>query len=392
MSNFDFIGNRVFDDRVTAFAPQTPQTIPGDKPFTSVTLDTGAKVQPNGDVHFGFYAPKAGSVEVVFNLPGAKKPLPLTKGQDGVWRGVLSYDPLFCGPKAFTFQVDGADVVSPFCPEFFIYNRTTNYVEIPDPNAPYVLMRDVPHGTVAEEFYWSDAFKAEQRCLIYLPPEYYKGGEFPVLFLQHGNSENETSWIFNGKINHIMDNLIADGKAVPFIVVMNDGMQRAEYEGEMDSGRGLAHSLIENCIPMLEKKYRVRKDKWGRAIAGFSMGSCQSSIIGLEFTDYFGSTGLLSGFMRRVGPGMDTEKSFEINSHLRIMEDKERFTKEVKLFYRSIGSLDHHKVAFDTDDEICAEKGFDKYPNVVRVVAEGYPHDWSAMRVLFYDFAQRLFR
>ena len=279
----DYFGCMVFDDRVTAFAPQTPQTIPGDKPFTSVTLDTGAKVQPNGDVHFGFYAPKAGSVEVVFNLPGAKKPLPLTKGEDGVWRGVLPYDPLFCGPKAFTFQVDGADVVSPFCPEFFIYNRTTNYVEIPDPNAPYVLMRDVPHGTVAEEFYWSDAFKAEQRCLIYLPPEYYKGGEFPVLFLQHGNSENETSWIFNGKINHIMDNLIADGKAVPFIVVMNDGMQRAEYEGEMDSGRGLAHSLIENCIPMLEKKYRVRKDKWGRAIAGFSMGSCQSSIIGLEF-------------------------------------------------------------------------------------------------------------
>ena len=142
MANFDFINNRTFDDRVTAFAPQTPQMIPGDRPFTSVALDTGAKVQPNGDVQFAFYAPKAENVIVVFNLPGAKEPLPLEKGADGIWRGVLPYDPLFCGPKAFTFVVDGAEVISPFCPEFFIYNRTTNYVEIPDPNAPYVLMRD----------------------------------------------------------------------------------------------------------------------------------------------------------------------------------------------------------------------------------------------------------
>ena len=78
MENFDFIGNRVFDDRFSAFAPQTPQTIPGDKPFETVALDTGAKVQPNGDVHFGFYAPNARSVEVSFGLNPNE---PLKKGQ-----------------------------------------------------------------------------------------------------------------------------------------------------------------------------------------------------------------------------------------------------------------------------------------------------------------------
>lgn len=385
MENFDFIGNRVYDDRFSAFAPQDPQVVSGRK------LDTGAQVQPNGDVKFGFYAPNAGCVEVSFGLnPNA--PLKMEKGEDGVWRALLKYDPLFCGPKAFVFLIDGAEAVSPYCSQYYSHGKAINYVEIPDPNAPFVLMRDVPHGTVASEFYWSDPFRAEQRCFIYLPPEYYKGGEYPVLYLQHGAGENETSWIYDGRVNHIMDNLIAQGKIRPFIVVMNDGMQRAEYETQMDSGRGLARSLIENCIPMIERKYRVISDKWHRGIAGFSMGSVQASIIGLENTDVFAYTGLLSGFMRRVGPGMDTEKSFEINDHLRIMEDRERFEKEVALYYRGIGSMDRHYEAFRVDDEICEEKGFSAYPNVVRNVVEGYPHDWAVLRILYHDFAQRLFR
>ena len=390
MANFDFIGNRTFDERFSAFAPQSPQELPGERPFEPILIDTGVKVQPNGDVHFGFYAPDAASVEVWFGLTNAQ--LPLEKDAEGIWRGVLKYDPLFCGPKAFMFVLDGTKVLSPYCPLYYSHGTPINYVEIPDPNTPFVLMRDVPHGTLAAEFYWSDSFQAEQKCYIYLPPEYYKGGEYPVLYLQHGAGENETSWIYNGRVNHIMDNLIADGKIEPFIVVMNDGMQRAAYETTMDSGRGLARSLIESCIPMIERKYRVISDKWHRGVAGFSMGSVQASIIGLENTDVFGYIGLLSGFMRKVGPVLDTERSFDVNSHLRIMEDKERFEKEVALYYRGIGSADRHIQAFRIDDEICDEKGFSAYPNVVRNMVEGYPHDWAVLRILYYDFAQRLFR
>ncbi|MBR6115060.1 MAG: hypothetical protein IKQ10_07715 [Oscillospiraceae bacterium] len=391
MENFAFIGNRVFDDTISAFAPQEPQALPGADPFAPVPLDTGARVQPNGDVHFGFYAPDAASVEVSFGLI-PETPLKMEKDGRGIWRAVLPYDPLFCGPKAFVFLIDGAEAVSPYCPLYYSHGKAINYVEIPDPNAPFVLMRDVPHGTVAAEYYWSDAFRAEQRCLIYLPPEYYRGGEYPVLYLQHGAGENETSWIFNGKVNHIMDNLIADGKIEPFIVVMNDGMQRAEGETLMNSGSGLARSLIESCIPMIERKYRVVADKRHRGIAGFSMGSCQASVIGLENTDVFAYIGLLSGFMRRVGPGLDTERSFEVNDHLRILEDRERFTREVALYYRGIGSMDRHIEPFRIDDEICIEKGFSAYPNIVRRVVEGYPHDWAVLRILYHDFAQRLFR
>ena len=387
---FDFISNPVFRDRVTAYAPQAPQAIQTASGETRI-LPPGAQVFENGDVTITYYAPGAKEVSVVFGIFG-NAPKPMTKDEDGVWTLHIPYGEILVGPKAFWFVQDGATTVSPWCPQYYSHSKAVNFVEVPDPAAPFVLMNDVPHGTVASEFYWSDTFRAEQRCYIYLPPEYCDGGEYPVLYLQHGAGENETSWIYDGKVNHIMDNLIADGKIEPFIVVMNDGMQRAEYETQMDSGRGLARSLIENCIPMIQRKYRVLSDKWHRGIAGFSMGSVQASIIGLENTDVFGYVGLLSGFMRRVGPGMDTEKSFEINDHLRIMEDRERFEREVALYYRGIGSNDRHYVAFRVDDEICDEKGFSAYPNVVRHVEEGYPHDWAAMRLLFRDFALRLFR
>lgn len=391
MENFDFINNRVFDDRCTAFAPQTPQMTPGTSMFDFKPLGTGATVRPNGDVEFGFYAPNASLVQISFGLK-PDEPLDMVKEDNGVWKAVLKYDPLFCGPKAFVFLIDGAEAVSPYCSQYYSHGKAINYVEIPDPNAEFILMKDVPHGTVATEYYWSDAFEAFQRCFIYLPPNYYEGGEYPVLYLQHGAGENETSWIYNGKVNHIMDNLIAEGKCVPFIVVMNDGMQRGKNEDRMNAGGSLAKSIIESCMPMIERKYRVKADKWHRGIAGFSMGSMQSCIIGLENTDTFAYIGLLSGFMRRVGPGTDLDKSFEINKHLKVMENKEKFIDDVKLFYRGIGSKDAHVDAFLTDDEVCEEHGFSAYPNVVRRVVEGYPHDWAVLRILFHDFAQLIFK
>ena len=391
MKDFDFMGNRVYDDRISAFAPQTPQVKPGATFFAAEPLDTGAKVQENGDVRFGFYAPNAGKVEVSFGLK-PEAPLAMEKGEDGVWRATLAYDPLFVGPKAFIFLIDGAEAVSPYCAQYYSHGKAINYVEIPDPAAPFILMRDVPHGSIAIEYYWSEAFESEQRCYIYLPPDYYKGGEYPVLYLQHGAGENETSWIFNGRVNHIMDNLIADGKIEPFIIVMNDGMQRAKNESMMSAGEGLAKSIIESCIPMIERKYRVIADKWHRGLAGFSMGSMQSCVIGLTHPETFAYIGLLSGFMRRVGPGKDLDKSLDFNSHLRVMQNKEKFLSDVKLFYRGIGSKDSHVDAFLVDDEVCDELGFSQYPNVVRNMIEGYPHDWAVLRILFHDFAQKLFK
>jgi len=390
MAEFDFVNNRVFDDRFSAFAPQAPQFAPGSSMFQPVYLDTGVKVRENGDVDFGFYAPEAQRVAIIFGVR-ASQPLEMTKGEDGVWRVTLPYDPLFCGPKAFEFEVDGARVLSPYCPIYYSHFMAINYVEIPDANAPFVLMRDVPHGSVTTEFYWSDAMETWVRCLVYLPPMYHEGGEYPVLYLQHGAGENETSWVYNGRVSHIMDNLIADGKAEPCIVVMNDGMIRKKDESMMTHGSAFADTLIENCIPMIERKYRVKRDKWHRAIAGFSMGSMQASVIGLTHLDTFAYIGVLSGFMRRLGMGSGMD-ALEHNPHIQVMQDRETFEREIKLYYRAMGSRDFYFESFENDNKMCRELGFDQYQNVVSRVVEGYPHDWAILRILIHDFAQRIFK
>ncbi len=392
MASFDFTDNRVFDDRYSAFAPQSPQALPGGDWLHPVLIDTGIKVHENGDTDFAFYAPNAARVSVVFGVK-ADKPLAMEKDGQGIWRVKLPYDPAFRGPKAFHFDVDGSPVLSQYCPQYYSHSTVVNYVDIPDANAPFVLMRDVPHGSVTYEFYWSDSLSAWQRCLVYTPPGYADGGEYPVLYLQHGGGENETSWVYNGRAAHIMDNLIDGGKITPFVIVMNDGMVRAKGEEMMAAGPGMAfeRTLLENCIPFIESRYRVKKDKWNRAIAGFSMGSMQSSIIGLSNPDKFAYIGLLSGFMRRLGPDQDHDYTIESNPHLAIMRDKERFLSEIKLYYRGIGSEDVHIRAYNTDDKMCAELGFDKYPNILRNVVPGYPHDWAVLRILLHDFAQRIF-
>ena len=390
MEKFDFINNRAFDDRYSAFAPQGRQALPGGDWRNPNFIDTGVKVHENGDVDFGFYAPNAKVVKVVFGIR-AHEPVEMEKDALGVWRTTLKYSPTFCGPKAFHFDVDGAPVLSAYCPHYYSHGTSINYVEIPDANAPFVLMKDVPHGAVTYEFFWSDCLEGWQRCLVYTPPGYEKGGEYPVLYLQHGGGENETSWVYNGKAAHIMDNLISEGKALPMIVVMCDGMVRGKNEQRMSS-QSFADTLLSNCIPFVENKYRTKSDKWNRAIAGFSMGSMQSSIIGLTNPDKFAYLGLLSGFMRRLGPGSNSENLLESNPHLALLEDKERFQSEIKLFYRGIGSDDFHIKAFYEDDEICKERGYDKYPNLVRHVVRDYPHDWSVLRLLLHDFAQRIFK
>lgn len=394
MDTFDFLDNRVFDDRFSAFAPQSPQTLPGQGFFNFTPLDTGAKVQPSGDVRFGFYAPNAQAVSVVFGIK-ADQPLAMEKGENGVWSATLPYDPLFCGPKAFTFQVDGAPMLSPYCPMYYSHSLAINYVEIPDKNTPYILMRDVPHGAVSTEYYWAEALDTWQRCLVYTPPGYEAGGDYPVLYLQHGAGENETSWVYNGRANHILDNLIADGLAVPMLVVMNDGMVRGKNEtgfGGIGGRSAFESTLIDSCIPFIEKKYRVVPDKWHRALAGFSMGSMQACNIGLTNTALFAYIGLLSGFMAMTRDDSEIPTAIQNSPTLRILADKERFTAEIKLFYRGIGSNDAHYESYARDQKICDLGGFDAYPNFVSRVVEGYPHDWAVLRILLHDFAQRLFR
>lgn len=350
-----------------------------------IEIDSGFQVQANGDVIFKIYAPNAGKVEIGIE----RTRLALELRPDGVWQGVFPYDPHCDGSQMVDVIIDGLTVLYPYAPIGWHMGRQRNCVEIPDPGAEYRLLNRVPHGAIVSELYDSKITGRHQRCLIYTPPGYMKGsGTYPVLYLQHGATENETCWVYEGKVGLIMDNLLAEGKCEPFIIVMNNGEVRDPKNPDpraMDDT--FERMLLEDCIPYIEANYRVRTDKWSRAMAGLSMGSMQTSKIGLTHPELFCALGIFSGFMRFGG-----DHARQTDDHLEIIFDNKRFLKEYRLFFRSVGECDDNMMdAFEVDEGYVERSGIGKLPNYV---CKKYPlrqHEWGAWYRAFHDFAPLLF-
>src|SRR5262249_28713058 len=170
--------------------------------------------------------------------------------------------------------------------------------------------RDVPHGTVTIHWYDSKASGSRRRVHIYTPPGYGKDLEkkYPVLYLLHGSGDNDSHWMHIGRANVIADNLIADGKAVPMLIVMPDGHVIERPAGPVDDKKrqeirhAFERDLLESGVPVVEANYRVRTDAASRAIAGLSMGSAQSLMVVLGHTDKFAWLGAFSGAISREDP------------------------------------------------------------------------------------------
>lgn len=301
-----------------------------------------------------------------------------------------------------TVFLNGIETISPYFPIYTLDNKPANYVEI-GPLPSYLQCRNVPHGDVRHEIYYSEVMQRMEAALVYTPPYYDKSGEdYPVLYLQHGNGENERSWVWNGKINFLMDNLIAEGKAVPMLIVMANGMvilekgrgAWAEVKGTGESdgdshGTGtyslqkamFERQILEDIIPFIEKKYRTKKDRDHRAMAGLSMGSKQTSITVMKHLDQFAWAGLFSGFM-------DDFLDDYHNDHLRqLLQEKERFNQEMHLFFRSIGTEDEGFHYFQENDRFCEEHGIRTY----RKLYQG-GHNWNVWRQCSCDFLQMVFQ
>ncbi len=393
----EMLENRTYTNTPTQMEPLNPQTIlpagiadPREARKLAKQVKTGALVQENGDIIFRMIAPEAKTVSV--DLPTANIHVDLEKKEDGIWEATLPYT--VCGPKATEWKVDGNYVLHPWGNIYFSYSHPVNYVDIPDPSLPEVLIKDVPHGSVRHEYYYSEATGQYEQAVVYTPAGYDNSTEeYPVLYLQHGAGEGATSWVWDGKANFILDNLIAEGKAKPFIVVMNNGMTRTKKDEDPANGRfaGFTDMLLLDCMPFIEKKFRVRKDKWGRAMAGLSMGSMQTSLIGMTHPELFGYLGLFSGFMRGAGMGASTE--IADNPHLAIIQDAGKFMEEFKVFFRGVGQDDPLKKAFIEDDGICEKYAIDpaNNPNHTRIIYPGV-HDWNVWRMCLRDFAQLIFK
>lgn len=393
----ELLANRIFDysELNFDFTPRGKNE--------ELTFDPDAEksyvLQPNGDYILKFYAPEAKEIKVVpwFGdptpdgyAPWRDKPLCAEKGEGGVHTLLLPFDERKTGPRNLDIYVDGTFVVWPYLPVYWSGGKIWNYLEVPDNDMAFSYIYDVPHGSVSHEFYYSKETKRHERCLVYTPPGYEKGDEsYPVLYLQHGGTENETVWTSCGRVNFIMDNLIAEGGCVPFIIVMNNGMLRYDTlpaPNYVDDC--FENMLINDCIPFIEAKYRVKRDKWSRAIAGLSMGSMQTNDIGFKHPDIFGNMGSFTSTMYHTDFFTTYERPWP-----KVMANPEQFMKDYKVFFCSATPQEDHIPLFNKDAEIMREAGIEGHmPGYRRVLHDGRFIRWCSWRMGLREFATMLFR
>jgi len=249
-------------------------------------------------------------------------PVDMAKGADGAW--TVTIPPAVPGFHYYWFVVDGLQVNDPSSETFFGYGRPTSGIEIPTPGEDFYFPKDMPHGQVRMTWYLSKTTGAWRRAMVYTPPEYDLNTRtrYPVLYLQHGSGEDETGWTKQGFANFILDNLFAQKKAKPMIVVMERGY--ATRPGESPAGRGggqtagrgapspsaFENVIINDLIPMIDRTFRTLPGRDNRAMAGLSMGGMQTFQITLNNLDKFAYIGGFSG----AGGGMGRGAAFDVKT------------------------------------------------------------------------------
>ena len=298
----------------------------------------------------------------------------MTKDENGVWTGTS--EPQDEGFHYYQLNIDGASVPDPNSLYYYGASRWGSGIEIPSADQDFWQVKNVPQGSMSEVFYWSTYTEKMRRCHVYLPAEYFTNPtkKFPVLYLQHGMGENEYGWAEQGHTAQILDNLIAEGKAVPCIIVMDNGLN-ARRPGEQGGfggfSEGFKNVLFNDIIPMVESRYRVIADPQHRAYAGLSMGGMQAREITLNNPDKFAYVGSFSSGAWNV----DQVKA------------SEGFAKNVKVLFMSGGGKENMGCV-EAAKNIKEQLGM----NAVGYESPGTAHEWHTWRRSLYQFAQLIFK
>ncbi|MDR2804306.1 MAG: esterase [Dysgonamonadaceae bacterium] len=365
------------------------------------------QINDNQTVTFRLQAPQAIKVEITGDfLPAQKMQTPmgefdapgvaeLKKDAQGVWE-FTTLNALTPELYSYSFIIDGVKVTDPNN-VYMIRDvaSVTSIFIIGGGRADLYKVNNVPHGTVARRWYNSPALNMDRRITVYTPAGYEQSkNEYPVFYLLHGAGGDEEAWIALGRTSQILDNLIAQGKAKPMIVVMtngNAGQQAAPGEASegfikpsfMGATRmdGDFEKAFPDVIKFVESNYRVKTGKANRAIAGLSMGGFHSMHISKQYPDKFDYVGLFSAaIMPREG--VTSEVYQNMDEKLKV-----QFEKKPKLYYIAIGTADF---LFDANTEFRKKLDENKYPYTYYETGEG--HIWKNWRIYLTEFAPMLFR
>ncbi len=376
------------------------------------------EVLPDQRVTFRLSAPAASDVRLNGDWPDGNN-VAMTKGENGVWS--VTVGPLKPEYWTYTFNVDGARTID--ARNANLTRDSSNYLStffIDGPaSAPYKV-NGVPHGTLHAEWYSSASLKITRRLYVYTPAGYSSGAQrYPVLYLLHGGGGDEEQWILMGRAPQILDNLIAQGKAKPMIVVMTNGnanqlaaqtvVPAGPVSGAMaDSPAGpvtasvFPDSLVSDVIPFIDRTYRTIPDRQNRGVAGLSMGGAQTAYAALAYPEKFAWVAAMSGAFA-TWPGARVRTSIPEGVTRSGPGWGERMSLEAvdKLFPKVNGKtttyqLMHISVGLD-DGVVPAVHDFGtwlKSRNIPYVAVEtpGYVHSWPFWRIMLIDVAQRLFQ
>lgn len=253
-------------------------------------------VNSQGYARFRVVAPDAKSVIVSLGL-GGRGGTVLRKDKEGVWVGTTD-GPMDEGFHYYHLTIDGGVFNDPGAKNYYGSCRWESGIEIPAHDEDFYAMKQVPHGNVQQVYFYSKSTDTHRRAFVYTPPTYGKDKKkYPVLYLQHGWGEDETAWSNQGRANLIMDNLIAEGKIEPFIIVMTYGMTNEVKFGHIKefTAKEFETVLVDELIPYIDSNFRTQADKKHRAMAGLSMGGFETKLITLRRPEVFNYYGLLSG-------------------------------------------------------------------------------------------------
>ena len=348
-------------------------------------------------------APNATSVKL--DIGGVK--YEMVKDANGVWTGDSA--PQDEGFHYYQLEIDGAYVPDPGSLYYYGASRWGSGIDVPAADQDFYALKNVPHGETSEVYYFSSVTGSVRHCYIYTPAEYKNNPKkkYPVLYLQHGGGESEHGWAQQGRTGIILDNLIAEGKAVPFIVVMDNGSdvygpnnprperpaqgqrppqgQRPQGQGGRPAGGFAGFNfagafqdiLLKDLIPMVEANYRVIGDSAHRAMAGLSMGGMQTHSITLANPTTFGYVGIFSG-------GVFSKEE---------VAEAKGFRENNKLVFISFGSRElQNRFGGAADPRPITEELAASGMNAVFYVSPDTAHEWQSWRRALYQFAQRLFK
>ncbi|MEP7312453.1 MAG: alpha/beta hydrolase-fold protein [Pseudomonadota bacterium] len=254
------------------------------------------QVNSQGYARFRVVAPDAKSVVVSLGLGGTGGTA-LARGEDGAWMGTTG--PLDEGFHYYHLTLDGGVFNDPGTQNFYGSVRWESGIEIPAHDRDFYALKDVPHGKVQQVLFPSKSTGTARRAFVYTPPDYdsSRGKRYPVLYLQHGWGEDETAWSTQGHANLIMDNLLAEGRSKPFLIVMTYGMTNDVRIGGLanfDVGH-FQKVLVDELVPYIDANFRTLANQRNRAMAGLSMGGMETRWITLKKFDTFSHVGLFSG-------------------------------------------------------------------------------------------------